>query len=136
MIKSIVKDILFLSQKSLPATKDDISIGYDLIETLEENSENCLGMAANMIGIKKNIIIINLHGDYVVMFNPEITAKSNPYETEEGCLSLEGQKACTRYKNIEVEDRDMNWKKNKKKFSGLSAQIVQHEVDHLNGILI
>lgn len=136
MIKSIVKDILFLSQKSLPASQDDICVGHDLIETLDANAENCIGMAANMIGVKKNIIIINLHGDYVVMFNPLITSKSNPYETEEGCLSLDGTRPCTRYKNIEVEYRDMNWKKNKKKFSGLSAQIVQHEVDHLNGTII
>lgn len=136
MVSSIVRDIFFLGQKSVPATADDISVGNDLIETLEANADKCVGLAANMIGVKKNIIIANIHDSYVVMFNPVITSKEKEYVTKEGCLSLDGERECRRYKSIEVEFYDMKWKKRRLKLSGFSAQIVQHEIDHTNGIII
>lgn len=136
MVSSIVRDIFFLGQKSVPATADDISVGNDLIETLEANADKCVGLAANMIGVKKNIIIANIHDSYVVMFNPVITSKEKEYVTKEGCLSLDGERECRRYKSIEVEFHDMKWKKRRLKLSGFSAQIVQHEIDHTNGIII
>lgn len=126
----------FLSQKSEPATKADILVGIDLQDTLKANRERCVGMAGNMIGVKKNVIIVNMGLLDVVMFNPVITDKNTPYQTEEGCLSLDGVRPTTRYKNIEVEYMDMNWKKQKMKFSGWTAQICQHEIDHLSGRII
>jgi peptide deformylase len=136
MIKPICKDILFLSRKSVPATKEDLPIGQDLLDTLRYNREACVGMAANMIGVNKRIIIVNMGMMDVVMFNPVITRKDSPFDTEEGCLSLEGVRPTTRYENIEVTYTDLNWKKQKRKFSGWTAQIIQHECDHLEGIII
>ncbi|NCB94238.1 MAG: peptide deformylase [Clostridia bacterium] len=136
MIKQIVKDVFFLSQKSSPATKADLQVGRDLQDTLAANREHCVGMAANMIGVKKNVIIVNEGFIDVVMFNPVIIKKDTPYETEEGCLSLEGVRKTTRYENIEVEYYDFAWKKQKQKLSGWTAQICQHEVDHLSGKVI
>ena len=136
MIKPIMRDVLFLAQKSEPATKDDIQIGRDLQDALQANREHCVGMAANMIGVKKNIIIVNMGMMDIVMFNPVIVKKDSPYETEEGCLSLDGVRKTTRYQNIEVEYFDFNWKKQRQKLSGWTAQICQHEVDHLAGIII
>ncbi len=136
MVKQIVRDVFFLSQKSEPATKADIPVGIDLQDTLKANRERCVGMAGNMIGVKKNVIIVNMGLLDVVMFNPVITDKNTPYQTEEGCLSLDGVRPTTRYKNIEVEYMDMNWKKQKMKFSGWTAQICQHEIDHLSGRII
>ena len=136
MIKEINRDIFLLSQKSAPATENDRQTGEDLLETLIANSERCVGMAANMIGILKNIIAINDNGDYILMYNPEIIKSDGAYETEEGCLSLSGIRKTTRYENIEVEYQDFSWKKQRQKLSGWTAQIVQHEVDHCNGILI
>ena len=136
MVKNVVRDIFFLGQKSVPATKADIQIGIDLQDTLRANRERCVGLAANMIGVKKNIIIVNMGFVDVVMFNPVITKKDTPYETEEGCLSLDGVRKTTRYENIVVEYYDMNWKKQTMKLSGWTAQICQHEVDHLSGIII
>jgi len=136
MIKPIVRDVLFLGQKSEPATRQDFSIGQDLMDTLVANRERCVGMAANMIGVKKRIIIVNEESGNIVMYNPVIVHKANPFETEEGCLSLEGTRKTTRYENIVVEYFDGAWKKQKKKYSGWTAQIIQHEVDHLEGILI
>lgn len=136
MIKPIMRDILFLGQKSEPATKEDLQIGKDLQDTLHANRERCVGMAANMIGIKKNIIIVNMGMVDVVMFNPVITKKDTPYETVEGCLSLDGVRKTTRYQNIEVEYYDFAWKKQKRKLTGWSAQICQHEIDHLEGKII
>lgn len=136
MIKPIMRDVLFLAQKSEPATKDDIQIGRDLQDTLQANREHCVGMAANMIGVKKTIIIVNMGMMDIVMFNPVIVKKDSPYETEEGCLSLDGVRKTTRYQNIEVEYFDFNWKKQRQKLSGWTAQICQHEVDHLAGIII
>lgn len=136
MVKQIVRDIFFLGQKSEPATKADLQIGIDLRDTLEANRERCVGMAANMIGIKKKVIIVNMGLIDVVMFNPIIIKKDTPYQTEEGCLSLDGVRPTTRYENIEVEYMDMNWKKQKQKLSGWTAQICQHEMDHLSGRII
>lgn len=136
MVKEIVRDIFFLAQKSEPATKADIQVGVDLQDTLKANRDRCVGLAANMIGVKKNIIIVNMDFVDIVMFNPIIVKKDTPYETEEGCLSLDGVRKTIRYENIEVEYYDMQWKKKKMKLSGWTAQICQHEVDHLHGIII
>ena len=136
MVKEIMRDVLFLAQKSEPATKDDLQIGRDLMDTLSANRERCVGMAANMIGIRKNIIIVNMGMLDVVMFNPIILKKDTQYETEEGCLSLEGVRPTKRYQNIEVEYYDFAWKKQRMKLSGWTAQICQHEIDHLAGIII
>lgn len=136
MVKEICRDVFFLGQKAEPATKADIQVGRDLQDTLAAHRAGCVGMAANMIGVKKNIIIVSLGFVDVVMFNPVITKKDTPYETEEGCLSLDGARKTTRYKNIEVEYMDMNWKKQKMKLKDWPAQIVQHEVDHTKGVII
>ena len=136
MIKTIVKDIFFLGQRSEPAEKSDLQIAADLQDTLRANRERCVGMAANMIGVKKRIIIVNIGMTDIVMFNPVIRKKTAPYQTEEGCLSLDGVRKTTRYQNIEVEYLDKNWKKQKLSLSGWPAQIVQHEIDHCDGIII
>ena len=136
MVKQIVRDVFFLSQKSEPATKDDLQIGRDLQDTLQANRERCVGMAANMIGVKKDIIIVNMGMIDVVMFNPVIVSKKGSYETEEGCLSLDGVRKTTRYQDIEVEYYDFNWKKQRQKLTGWTAQIAQHEIDHLSGKII
>ena len=136
MIMPIVRDVFFLEQKSEPATKQDLSVGQDLQDTLTANRDRCVGMAANMIGVKKRIIIVNVGFMDLVMYNPVIVKKDTPYETEEGCLSLDGVRKTTRYQNIEVEYLDSNWKKHRQKFSGWTAQIVQHEADHLEGRII
>ena len=136
MVKQIMKDIFFLGQKSEAATKADLQVGRDLLDTLEANRAGCVGMAANMIGVKKRVIIVNMGLIDVVMFNPLLIKKDSPYETEEGCLSLTGVRKTTRFQNIEVEYWDMNWKKQRQKLSGWTAQICQHELDHLEGIII
>ena len=136
MIRPIERDIFFLSQKSEEATRDDLPIGQDLQDTLKANKDRCVGMAANMIGIKKRIIIVNLGFRNLVMYNPVIKKKSGSYEAEEGCLSLEGVRKTIRYQNVEVEYLDEKWKKQRMKLSGWPAQICQHEIDHLNGIII
>lgn len=136
MIKPIVRDVFFLGQKSEPATKADLQVGKDLQDTLSANRDRCVGMAANMIGVKKNIIIVNMGFFDVVMFNPVIVSKSGLYQTEEGCLSLEGVRPTTRYQKIEVEYYDFSWKKQRKKLEGWIAQIAQHEIDHLSGKII
>ena len=114
----------------------DIQVGKDLQDTLRANRERCVGMAANMIGVRKNIIIVNMGFIDVVMFNPVIVSKHDMYETEEGCLSLDGVRKTTRYQEIEVEYYDFNWKKQRQKLSGWTAQICQHEIDHLSGKII
>lgn len=136
MIKPIVKDIFFLRRKAETATREDIQVGIDLQDTLRANREACVGMAANMIGVNKRVIIVNIGFVDVVMFNPVLIKEDTPYETEEGCLSLTGVRKTTRYENIEVEYLDMNWKKQRQKLSGWTAQICQHELDHLEGIII
>ena len=136
MIKPVVRDVFFLGQKSEPATKQDLSVGQDLLDTLRANQAHCVGMAANMIGVKKRIIIVNMGLMNVVMYNPVIVKRDMPYETEEGCLSLDGVRRTVRYQNIEVEYLDGSWKKHRQKYSGWTAQIIQHEMDHLEGIII
>ena len=136
MIKPIVKDVLFLGQKSRPAVKADLSLAKDLQDTLAANRERCVGMAANMIGVKKRAIIVSMGLISVVMFNPVITKKDGPYEAEEGCLSLTGVRKTTRYEAITLEYIDVEWKRQRRTFTGWTAQIIQHEVDHLEGILI
>ncbi|MDD7753741.1 MAG: peptide deformylase [Clostridiales bacterium] len=136
MIKPIVKDVLFLGEKSTMATKDDIQVVNDLIDTLRANLDGCVGMAANMIGVKKNIIVFAMGEMIVPMINPVIIKKENSYITEESCLSLEGFRQTKRYETIEVEYLDKNFKKQRNTFHGFVAQIIQHEVDHCNGIII
>ena len=136
MIKPIVKDVFFLGQKSDLATKQDLPVGQDLQDTLVANQNRCVGMAANMIGVRKRISIVNIGFMNLVMYNPVILKKDTPYETEEGCLSLEDVRKTTRYQNIEVEYLDSSWKKHRQKFSGWTAQIVLHEMDHLEGVII
>ncbi len=136
MIKPVVRDVFFLGQKSEPATKQDLSVGQDLLDTLRANQAHCVGMAANMIGVKKRIIIVNMGLMNVVMYNPVIVKRDMPYETEEGCLSLDGVRRTVRYQNIEVEYLDGSWKKHRTAYSGWTAQIIQHEMDHLEGIII
>lgn len=136
MVKQIVRDIFFLGQKSEPATEADLQVGRDLQDTLEANRDRCVGMAANMIGVKKNVIIVNTGVVNVVMFNPVMVSKRGIYETEEGCLSLEGVRKTNRYKEIEVEYFDFDWKKQKVKLKDWAAQIAQHEMDHLSGKII
>ena len=136
MIKPIVTDVFFLGQKSDQATKQYLPVGQDLQDTLQANRERCVGMAANMIGVKKRIIIVSMGIMNLVMFNPVMIRKDTPYETEEGCLSLTGVRKTTRYQNIEIEYYDSSWKKHRQKYSGWTAQIIQHELDHLEGRII
>ena len=136
MIKPIMKDVLFLGEKSELATEEDMSVVDDLIDTLRANIDNCVGMAANMIGVKKRIIVFTVGNVIVPMINPVITKKENSYATEESCLSLIGVRQTTRYETIEVEYFDKSFKKQKGTFTGFVAQIIQHEVDHCNGIII
>ena len=136
MIRPIMKDPIFLSQKSVPATPDDLQIAQDLLETLEAHKEGCVGMAANMIGINKRIIAFDCDGKYMVMFNPEIVKSSEPYETEEGCLSLSGIRKTKRFRSIKVRYQNENFEVRLKTFRDWTAQIIQHEIDHCNGILI
>lgn len=136
MVRKIVKDPLFLAQPSVDATEADKAVVTDMIDTLRANLEHCVGMAANMIGVKKNIIVVAAGPFQFAMINPIITKKEKPFQTEEGCLSLSGVRPCTRYQEIEVDYLDSNFHKQHGKYSGWTAQIIQHEVDHLKGILI
>lgn len=136
MIKEINRDIFILSQKSVPATENDRQTGEDLLETLIANSERCVGMAANMIGVSKNIIAINDNNNYTVMYNPEILKADKEYETEEGCLSLDGVRKTKRYRKIKVRYLDKDFKIKIKTYDVFTAQIIQHEIDHLSGIII
>ncbi len=136
MVKPIVKDTIFLSGKSDKATEVDRQVIVDLVDTLRAHADECAGMAANMIGVRKRIIAINTDLLIIVMNNPVITKKSGPYDTEEECLSLEGSRKTTRFKNIEVEYEDINFNKRKERFAGWIAEIIQHEIDHCDGIII
>ena len=136
MVREIMKDPLFLAQKSAPATPEDCGIAQDLLETLEAHREGCVGMAANMIGVKKRIIAFDNDGAYMVMFNPRIVKQSGPYEAEEGCLSLTGTRKTKRWKSIKVEYQNEQFQTRLKTFTGWTAQIIQHEIDHCEGILI
>jgi len=136
MVRTIVKDALFLGQKSGLATPEDAVVIEDLLDTLGANAEHCVGLAANMIGAKKRIIVYSEGMIGVPMINPVIIKKSKPYETEEGCLSLTGVRKTTRYESIEVDYLDWNFKKQRQAFIGWTAQIIQHEIDHCDGIVI
>ena len=137
MIREIVKDTFFLSQKSEPATRQDQPVIQDLLDTVRANADRCVGMAANMIGEQKTILVAQAGKDYLVMVNPKIVDHSRQcYETEESCLSLTGQRPVKRYSVIVVEYLDRKFKRKKQTFRDFEAQIIQHEMDHFNGILI
>ena len=136
MVKAIVRDPLFLAQKSVPATEADRQVVQDLLDTLRANLDRCVGMAANMIGVRKNIIVVAMGPFQFAMINPVITKKKEVFQTEEGCLSLDGVRPCTRYKEIEVDYLDQNFKKQHGTYTGWTAQIIQHEIDHCHGIVI
>ncbi len=136
MIKPIIRDTFFLQQKSLEATKSDLSLAKDLQDTLAANREACVGMAANMIGSLKRVIIINMGFTDLVMFNPILVDKAQPYDTEEFCLSLVGVRPTKRYRTIKVSYRDINWQEKTITLTDFPAQVCQHELDHLEGILI
>ena len=136
IIKKIIRDPMFLAQKSVDATEADKQVITDLMDTLRANLDHCVGMAANMIGVSKNIIVVAAGPFQFAMINPVITKKTGAFQTEEGCLSLDGVRLCTRYKEIEVDYLDTNFKKQHGKYIGWTAQIIQHEVDHCNGIVI
>ena len=138
MIQPIMKDVFFLAQKSAPAVNcaEDIQVARDLLETLEAHKEGCVGMAANMIGVSKRIIAFDNEGTYMVMFNPEIAKSSDRYEADEGCLSLTGTRKTKRWKSIKVQYQNEQFQTRIKTFTGWTAQIIQHEIDHCNGIII
>ncbi|MBB1094825.1 peptide deformylase [Limosilactobacillus sp. BG-MG3-A] len=136
MIKPIIEDQQLLATKSTPVTKTDLSLANDLIETLNAHQAKCVGMAANMIGVNKNAIIARIGPFNVVMFNPQIITKSHPYQTTEGCLSLSGTRPTKRYKQITVKFRNQNWQVQTLELTDFAAEIVQHEIDHCNGIII
>ena len=137
MVKEVVHDPVLLGLKSIPATKDDLQTAQDLLDTLIAHKEGCVGMAANMIGVRKRIIVFDCEGAYMTMYNPEIIKASGPYDTAEGCLSLlGGPRPCKRYQVIKVQWQNEKFQTRIKTFSGWTAQIIQHEIDHCNGILI
>ena len=136
MVREIMHDETFLAQKAEPATTEDLPIAQDLLDTLAAHKDGCVGMAANMIGVNKRIIVFDNEGDYMVMFNPEIVKKSGPYQAEEGCLSLSGIRKAKRWKSIKVQYQNEKFQTRFKTFTGWTAQIIQHEIDHCEGILI
>ena len=137
MIKELIHDPIFLAQKSETATEADLETAQDLLDTLTAHKDSCVGMAANMIGVRKSIICFDNEGKYLTMFNPQIIKFSGEYETEEGCLSLlGGPRKTKRYKKIKVQYQNDEFKVRIKTFEGWSAQIIQHEIDHCNGVLI
>ena len=136
MIRDICKDETFLAQKAEPATMEDLSVAADLLETLEHHKEGCVGMAANMIGVNKRIIAFDNEGTRMVMFNPEIVKKSGPYDAVEGCLSLTGTRPAKRWNSIKVRWQNEKFQERLKTFTGWTAQIIQHEIDHCEGIII
>lgn len=137
MIREVINDPILLARKSELATVEDLPVAQDLLDTLAANKDACVGMAANMIGAHKRIIVFDNEGTYMTMFNPEIIKTSGPYDTEEGCLSLlGGPRPCKRYQTIKVRWQNQDFQTRIKTFTGWTAQIIQHEVDHCNGILI
>lgn len=136
MVREIMKDEVFLAEASEKATAEDTEIARDLLETLEAHKAGCVGMAANMIGVRKRIIAFDNEGSYMVMFNPEIVKKAGAYEAEEGCLSLTGTRKTRRWQSIKVQYQNEKMQIRLKTFTGWTAQIIQHEVDHCNGIII
>ena len=137
MVKELIHDPIFLAQKSSPADESDKQTAQDLLDTITAHKNECVGMAANMIGVKKRVIVFDEGGAFRVMFNPEIIGKSEPFKTEEGCLSLlGGPRPTTRYKKVKVRYLNEEFKPRIKTFTGFTAQIIQHEIDHCDGILI
>ena len=136
MVKELVHDPILLARRSEPAAPEDLQTAQDLLDTLAANKDRCVGMAANMIGVAKRIIVFDNDGEYMVMFNPVILRKKKEYEAEEGCLSLEGTRKTKRYEEIRVEWQTEKFKKRSRNFSGWTAEIIQHEIDHCDGIII
>ena len=136
MIRPVVRDPIFLAQKSAPAMAEDLQTAQDLLDTLEAHKDGCVGMAANMIGVSRRVIAFDNEGAYMVMFNPEIVKSSGPYTAEEGCLSLDGLRKAKRYRSIKVQYQNEQFQTRFKTFTGWTAQIIQHEIDHCNGVLI
>ena len=136
MVREIKKGIEIFSEKALPAERGDVKYAKDLLDTLKANSDICVGMAANMIGVSKRIIAFENGDEYMIMYNPAIVKKAQPYMTEEGCLSLEGRRQTKRYKSIKVQYQNDAFQTRLKTFTGWTAQIIQHEIDHCNGIII
>ena len=136
MIREICRDETFLAQKAAPATADDLATAQDLLDTLTAHKDGCVGMAANMIGVCKRIIAFDNEGTYMVMFNPVIVRQSGPYEAEEGCLSLSGVRKTKRFQTIKVQWQNEKFQTRLKTFTGWTAETIQHEIDHCEGILI
>ena len=136
MIKPVIRDELLLKRPSEPATAEDLPAAQDLLETLEANRDRCVGMAANMIGVAKQIIVVDDNGTYLLMFNPVIVKHSDPFEAEEGCLSLDGTRKAKRYCTIKVRYQNSSFQERVKTFKDWTGQIIQHEIDHCNGIII
>ncbi|MCQ2439137.1 MAG: peptide deformylase [Oscillospiraceae bacterium] len=136
MVREIIHDPIFLAQPSEEATRADAGVAADLLETLTHHASGCVGMAANMIGVRKRIIAFFDEDMPIVMFNPVITRAEGPYDTEEGCLSLTGVRKCRRYQKIKVKYQNGNMQKLTKTYEGFTAEIIQHEIDHCSGILI
>ena len=136
MVRDIMHDEAFLAQKAEPATPEDLPVAQDLLDTLTAHKDGCVGMAANMIGVNKRIIVFDNEGEYMIMFNPDIITKSGPYQAEEGCLSLSGIRKAKRWKSIKVQYQNEKFQTRFKTFTGWTAQIIQHEIDHCEGILI
>lgn len=136
MIREICRDETFLAQKAAPATADDLATAQDLLDTLTAHKDGCVGMAANMIGVCKRIIAFDNEGTYMVMFNPVIVRQSGPYEAQEGCLSLSGVRKTKRFQTIKVQWQNEKFQTRLKTFTGWTAEIIQHEIDHCEGVLI
>lgn len=136
MIREICRDETFLAQKAAPATADDLATAQDLLDTLTAHKDSCVGMAANMIGVCKRIIAFDNEGTYMVMFNPVIVRQSGPYEAQEGCLSLTGVRKTKRFQTIKVQWQNEQFQTRLKTFTGWTAEIIQHEIDHCEGIVI
>ena len=136
MIREICRDETFLAQKAAPATADDLATAQDLLDTLIAHKDGCVGMAANMIGVCKRIIVFDNEGTYMVMFNPVIVRQSGPYEAQEGCLSLTGVRKTKRFQTIKVQWQNEKFQTRLKTFTGWTAEIIQHEIDHCEGVLI
>ena len=136
MIREICRDETFLAQKAAPATADDLATAQDLLDTLTAHKDGCVGMAANMIGVCKRIIAFDNEGTYMVMFNPVIVKQSGPYEAQEGCLSLTGVRKTKRFQTVKVQWQSEKFQTRLKTFTGWTAEIIQHEIDHCEGILI
>ena len=136
MIREICRDETFLAQKAAPATADDLATAQDLLDTLTAHRDGCVGMAANMIGVCKRIIAFDNEGTYMVMFNPVIVRQSGPYEAQEGCLSLSGVRKTKRFQTIKVQWQNEQFQTRLKTFTGWTAEIIQHEIDHCEGVLI